>query len=93
MERQHDYLIFHHAVTRLAQSAIRRGNQKLTKTWKEGPVEFFDLSRDLSESKDLSRSMPQLRDERYDLLGDFLKAANAETGRTTTKAELSELFR
>ena len=53
------YLIFHHAVVRKAESAIREGHFKLVKTWNEKRLELFELSKDLSEGNDLSEKMPE----------------------------------
>jgi len=48
------YLIFHQAVDRKAQSAIREGNFKLVKTWGNNTLELFNLSKDVSEENDLA---------------------------------------
>ena len=46
VKRQRPYLIFHQAVDRNAQSALRWGNLKLVKTWKTGKLELFDLANE-----------------------------------------------
>ena len=79
VKRNVPYLIFHHAVDRRAQSAIREGNFKLVKTWKENRLELFDLSKDLSEANDLSEAMPKKTEELHDQLVTFLAKVDAET--------------
>ena len=59
VERNLPYLIFHHAVDRKAQSAIREENYKLVKTWKGNHLELFDLSKDISEENNLAESLPE----------------------------------
>ncbi len=85
VKRQRPYLIFHHAVDRKAQSAIRAGNFKLVKTWKGNQLELFDLSQDLSESNDLSEEMPTKTEELHTRLVAFLTDVDAETRQTRKK--------
>jgi len=82
VERNLPYFIFHHAVSRKAQSAIREGNFKLVKTWKENRLELFDLSKDLSEANDLSEKMPEKTKELHEELVEFLTKVDAETRQT-----------
>ena len=79
IKRNLPYLIFHQAANRKAQSAIRAGNFKLVKTWKENRLELFDLSEDLSEANDLSEEMPKKTEELHDQLLTFLTKVDAET--------------
>lgn len=79
IKRNLPYLIFHQAANRKAQSAIRAGNFKLVKTWKENRLELFDLSEDLSEANDLSAEMPKKTEELHDQLLTFLTKVDAET--------------
>eukprot|EP01031_Cornospumella_fuschlensis_P020837 gene20837-25542_t len=72
VKRQRPYLIFHQAVDRNAQSALRWGNLKLVKTWKTGKLELFDLSKDLSEANDLSVKMPEKTKEFDRVLTAFI---------------------
>jgi arylsulfatase A len=85
VRRQRPFLIFHHAVDRKAQSAIREGNFKLVKTWKGHQLELFDLSQDLSESNDLSKKMPTKTEELHTKLVAFLTEVDAETRQTKKK--------
>ncbi len=82
VQRNLHYFIFHHAVNRKAQSAIREGNFKLVKTWKENRLELFDLSKDLSEANDLSEKMPEKTKELHEKLVEFLTKVDAETRQT-----------
>lgn len=77
--RNRPYLIFHHAVDRKAQSAIREGNFKLVKTWKTNQLELFDLSKDISEANNLAKTMPEKVKDLDEKLTTFLTKANAET--------------
>lgn len=85
VERQRPYLIFHHAVDRKAQSAIREGNYKLVKTWKGNQLELFDLSKDLSEENNLAKKMPEKVKDLENKLVTFLNEVDAETRQTKKK--------
>ena len=92
MRRRRDALIFHQGAKRTPISAIRKGDYKLVKHWlaedkkSEGVkyrgdklIELYDLSRDLSESKDLSLEMPVRTQALHSELMDFLEEVGAET--------------
>jgi arylsulfatase A-like enzyme len=85
VERQRPYLIFHHAVNRKAQSAIREGNFKLVKTWKGNKHELFDLSIDVSEENNLAEKMPGKVKDLENKLVSFLTEVGAETKQTEQK--------
>lgn len=85
VERERPYLIFHHAVDRKAQSAIREGDYKLVKTWKGNHLELFDLSKDISEANNLAEKMPEKVKELDKKLVSFLNEVNAETKQTKKK--------
>lgn len=80
--RPNPFLVFHQAVDRNPQSAIRTGDFKLVKTWSEDRLELFDLSQDISEANDLSSKMPARTQELDDLLNRYLHEVGAETRRT-----------
>ncbi len=82
VSRRRPYLIFHQALDRTAQSAIRLGDFKLVKTWKSGQLELFDLSKDLSEADNLSAKLPQKTAELDQTLTAFLSQVNATTLQT-----------
>lgn len=82
IQRANPFLIFHHAVDRTAQTAIRLGNFKLVKTWKENRLELFDLSKDLSEAHDLSEAKPGQTQKLHALMTGFLSEVQAETRQT-----------
>lgn len=85
IQRGNPFLVFHQAVDRTAISAIRRGNFKLVKTWRKEQLELFDLSKDLSESRDLSRQHPEQTRKLHHMLTGFLQEVGAETRRTKKK--------
>jgi arylsulfatase A-like enzyme len=82
VKRSRPYLIFHQAVDRNAQSALRWGDWKLVKTWKTEKLELFDLSKDLSETNDLSAKMPEKTKELDRTLTAFLTEVKATTVQT-----------
>ncbi|MGJ8639706.1 MAG: sulfatase [Opitutaceae bacterium] len=92
VKRSEDFLIFHKAVTREPHSAIRKGNYKLVKAWDENKVELFDLSKDLEESRDLSKKMPEKTDELHTQLVDYLDQVNATTEFMGSKAKIYKLW-
>jgi arylsulfatase A-like enzyme len=79
--RNRPYLIFHHAVNRRPQSAIREGNLKLVKTWEQDRLELFDLLKDVSEANNLAEEMPEKTRELEEKLVSFLQEVGAATER------------
>lgn len=82
VKRQKPYFIFHQAVDRKAQSAIRKDNYKLVKTWANNKLELFDLEKDISEANNLASEYPELTKELDKALQDFLNEVAAETKKT-----------
>lgn len=82
VKRSHPFLVFHHAVNRTPQSAIREGNYKLVKTWDNNMIELFDLSKDIGEENNLSREMPEKAKDLEEKLVMFLTQVKAETKKT-----------
>jgi len=85
--RNSEYLIFHQSSHRKPRSAIRKGDFKLIKYWSNEKkyktipkVELFDLSKDLSETTDLSDKNPDITKELETELIRFLNKVDAETG-------------
>jgi arylsulfatase A-like enzyme len=62
----------------------------LVKTWNQDRLELFDLSTDLEEAKDLSKSHPEKTKELHKLMVDFLNEVGAATEKTGSKAEVYE---
>ncbi len=79
--RNRPFMVFHHAVARRPQSAIREGNFKLVKTWEQDKLELFDLSVDVSEAHNLAEEMPEKTKELEKKLVNFLEEVDAETKR------------
>lgn len=82
VKRALPYLIFHQAVNRKAQSAIREGDFKLVKTWKGNELELFDLSHDIGEENNLAEEMPEKVKDLDEKLTNFLSQVKAETSKT-----------
>lgn len=61
-------------------SAIRRGNWKLIEFHEDQHVELYDLSKDLSEKKDLSKAQPDQAKELQQSLQVWLKSVDAKFG-------------
>lgn len=83
VERSRDFLIFHQAVGRKAQTALRLGDWKLVKTWADSLVELFHLGDDLGETENLAGRFPERAGELRRRMAHFLREAGAETRRTT----------
>jgi arylsulfatase A len=82
--RRKPFLLFHQSIDRLAQSALLLDNFKLIKTWPTNKTELFDLSRDIGETNDLSRALPDKTAELNTLLEGYLSDVGAEIrGRDT----------
>jgi arylsulfatase A-like enzyme len=79
VRRRRPYLIFHQAVDRRAQTALRQGDLKLVKNWTTGQVELFDLARDLGETRDLSAERPAEKAALLRLAEAYVAEVGAET--------------
>ena len=81
VQRPHPFLVFHQGVDRKSVSAIRVGDYKLVKTWKENRLELFDLSIDISEADDLSGRMPEQTQKLNALLTKYLEEVGGDIPR------------
>jgi len=79
VRRNNPFLIFHHAVSRAPETALRLGDLKLVKTWSENRLELFDLSKDLSEAHDLSTTLPEQTQKLHTLMINYLESVHADT--------------
>jgi len=79
VRRRRPHLIFHQAVDRRAQTALRQGDLKLIKHWTSGQVELFDLARDLSEERNLAAERPVETAALLRLVEAFVSEVGAET--------------
>ena len=77
--RARPYLLFHQAIDRRAQTALRWGDLKLVKNWTTGEVELFDLARDLRESENLAKRLPEKTAELHRIAAAFISEVKAET--------------
>jgi arylsulfatase A-like enzyme len=59
-------------------SAVREGNYKLIDWYQNNKVELFDLSKDIGENNDLSKSKPEVTTRLLKKLRDWKKEINAE---------------
>ncbi len=82
VQRPHPFLVFHQGVDRKPVSAIRVGDYKLVKTWKENRIELFDLSIDISEADDLSGRMPDRTQKLDALLTKYLDEVGGDIPRS-----------
>ncbi len=69
------YPVYHHDVP---ASVVRNGDYKLIENLVNGSLELYDLSSDISESKDLAKSMPDKALELYKLLKAWQQDVKAE---------------
>lgn len=92
VQRERPFLIFHQAVARAAESAILMGDYKLVKTWKTGRVELFDLSKDVSEANDLSKSEPEKTRQLETTMVAFFNEVGASTAKTINKKKQQASF-
>lgn len=88
--RSNPFLLFHQAVARTPETALLLGDYKLVKTWNRDRLELFDLSTDLEEANDLSKSHPGKTKELHQLMVDFLNDVGAATEKTGSKSEVYE---
>ena len=77
VKRRQPYLVFHQAVKRKPQSAIRLEDYKLIQT--AAGWELFDLSKDVGESNNLAARFPEKTDQLQRMLARFLSDVDAET--------------
>lgn len=82
VDRRREYLVFHQAVGRRAQSALRLGRWKLVKTWASELLELFDLSEDVGETRNLAKENSDQLRRLHALLTEFLDDVGAETRKT-----------
>lgn len=76
--RPNDFLLFHYPTgVWPAQSSLRQGDFKIVKSWAFDRVELFDLRYDLSESKDLSKALPERAESMNQLMMDYLRSIDA----------------
>ena len=80
---ERDAIYFHypnfawHRSNRLG-SAVRSGKYKLIERFDDNSVELYDLDSDLSETNDLSQTLPKIADKLKRKLHAWRKATNAE---------------
>ena len=78
VQRARKELFFHRYAAAYPHSAIRVGDFKLVKIWKEQRLELYDLKEDLGETMDVSGKYPEKTRELHTRLMDYLKQVDAE---------------
>lgn len=91
VKRPFDGLVFHRYATSYPHSAIRVGNYKLIKFWKQTRREdksgsfsrperlmLFNLKKDMGETRDLSDTLPEKVEELHQKLMAYLKDVGSE---------------
>ncbi len=93
IQRGTEALIFHFPwYGNLPTSAIRLGDYKLIKNLNTGETRLFNLVKDIGESNDLSKSMPDKAAELHKKLAEYLKAVDAEKSEDMRAARKKELL-
>lgn len=59
-------------------AAVRCGDYKLIYWWTDGRKELYNIKEDISETTDLSASMPDLTKELSENLGSYLRSVDAQ---------------
>jgi arylsulfatase A len=59
-------------------SAVRFGKYKLIDNFERGRLELYDLSLDISETNDISKTNPEKTTELFNLLNDWRKSTGAK---------------
>jgi len=80
VKRPREELVFHfpHYQSDTPHSAIFLGDFKLIKFYETGNVQLFNIAKDISESRDLTKAMPDKVADLSDRLDAYLKAVNAQ---------------
>lgn len=79
VKRGVEELIFHYPwFDNVPMSTIRLGDYKLVKDINTGGTRLFNVATDIGESKDLSKSMPEMSREMHKRLTSYLAKVDAE---------------
>jgi len=79
VDRPVEGLVFHFPDFQgVSMSAIRLGDYKLLKDWETGRIHLYNLTNDLSETRDLAAQIPPKANELYRKLMNYLDSVNAE---------------
>jgi len=77
VKRLNSGLVFHRYNDGYAHTAIRVGDFKLVKFWKEDKLLLFNLKNDFGETKDLAKVQPKKAKELHKQLMDYLKSVDS----------------
>ena len=78
VQRPNPGLVFHRYNDGYPHTAIRVGDYKLVKFWKEEQQLLFNLKEDLGETKDLAKAQPGKANELHRQLMDYLESVDSD---------------
>jgi arylsulfatase A-like enzyme len=78
VRRPREGLVFHRYNDRYPHSAIRLGDYKLFKFWREDKLLLFNLKEDLGETKDLVSAQPEKAAELHGQLMEYLQSIDSD---------------
>jgi arylsulfatase A len=78
VERPNSGLVFHRYSDSYGHTAIRVGDFKLVKFWREDKMLLFNLKDDFEEITDLSKAMPEKVQELHKQLMDYLVSVDSD---------------
>ena len=85
-------LVFHFpAYYTVPITSYRDGDYKLMRHLNTGEIKLFDVAKDIGETKDLSKSMPEKKASMVRKLNSYLKKVGAWTMEEVYQARLEEL--
>jgi arylsulfatase A len=78
VKRSNPGLVFHRYNDGYPHTAIRVGDYKLVKFWREDNLLLFNLKNDFRETKDLSEAQPKKARELHKQLMDYLESVDSD---------------
>jgi hypothetical protein len=78
VERPNGFLLFHYPTgVWPSQTSMIQGDYKIVESWAYDRVELFNLQRDISETKNLSATMPEKTEQMRRAMMAYLAKVNA----------------
>ncbi len=78
VHRPNPGLVFHRYNDSYPHTAIRVGDYKLVKFWREDKMLLFNLKDDLGETRDLAGAQPEKARELHKQLMDYLDSVDSD---------------
>ncbi len=78
VQRPNPGLVFHRYNDGYPHTAIRVGDYKLVKFWREDKMLLFNLKDDFGETKDLTKAQPEIARELHKQLMDYLDSVDSD---------------